>query len=92
MLCLFSIPLSFLSIGWSLRTGLGVSSNASLSTFNCALSTCSGKGRCALLTDRLLASGGHSHGVIHIGVDLLAGIALALIAALEVLKVILENF
>jgi len=45
-----------------------------------------------LLTDGLLARGGGSHGFIHIGACLLAGIALALIAALEVFKVILQNF
>src|SRR5260370_34745834 len=45
-----------------------------------------------LLTDRLLPPGGRSHGFIHIAVDLFAGIALALIAALQVLKIILENF
>src|SRR5260370_16739750 len=44
-----------------------------------------------LLTNNLLTTGGVSHGFIHIAVDLFAGIALALIAALQVLKVILEN-
>src|SRR5437016_10481280 len=49
------------------------------------------KGR-ALLTNRLLARGGSLHGFIHIGVGLLAGVALALVAALEVFKIILEDF
>ena len=46
-----------------------------------------------LLPDRLLTpGGGSSHGVIHIAVGLFAGITLALVAALKVLKIILENF
>ena len=40
----------------------------------------------------LLARGGRSHGFIHVGVGLLAGVALPLVAALEVFKIILENF
>ncbi len=87
-----------LSIGRSLRTRrsrpcrnwLGISANAF--AFNCRLSTYSGRGRGALLTDRLLARGGGTHGFVHIGVCLLAGIAPALVAALEVFKVILQNF
>src|SRR6266705_1665157 len=45
-----------------------------------------------LLPDRLLTPVGDPHGIIHIAVGLFAGIALALIAALQVLKIILENF
>jgi hypothetical protein len=45
-----------------------------------------------LLTSRLLASGGGSHGFIHIAGGLFAGITLALIAMLEVLKIILKDF
>ena len=40
----------------------------------------------------LLARGGSLHGLVHIGVGLLAGIALALVAALEVFKISLEDF
>src|SRR5438477_3830175 len=46
----------------------------------------------ALLTDRLLARGGGLHGFIHVGVRLLAGIALALVTVLEVFKISLEDF
>ena len=49
------------------------------------------KGR-ALLTDGLLAGGGGSHGFVHVGVGLLAGVALALVAVLEVFKISLEDF
>src|SRR5260370_6249983 len=45
-----------------------------------------------LLPDRLLTSYGRSHRFIHIAANLLAGIALTLIAALQVLKIILQNF
>ena len=45
-----------------------------------------------MLTERLLTHGGSSHGFIHIVVDLLAGITVALIAAPEVFQIILENF
>src|SRR5437899_7778073 len=45
-----------------------------------------------LLTDRLLTPGGDPHGIIHIAVGLFTGITLALVAALKVLKIILENF
>src|SRR6266852_6757299 len=45
-----------------------------------------------LLPDRLLTSRGRSKSFIHIAAGLLAGIALALIAALQVLKIILQNF
>src|SRR5260370_4334756 len=45
----------------------------------------------ALLADRLLMPGSVSHGFIHIAVGLVAGIALTLIAALQVLKITLEN-
>ena len=48
--------------------------------------------RYAVLSDRLLARGGDSHGFIHVGVGLLAGIALALVAVLKVFKISLENF
>src|SRR5216683_632445 len=44
------------------------------------------------LTNRLLTPGGRSHGFIHIAGGLFAGITLALIAALKILKIILENF
>src|SRR5260370_9169218 len=45
-----------------------------------------------LLTNHLRTPGGRSHRFIHIAADLLAGITLALIAALKVLKVVLKNF
>jgi len=45
-----------------------------------------------LLTSRLLASGGGSHGEIHIAGGLFTGIALALVAMLKILKIVLENF
>src|SRR5439155_13775843 len=48
--------------------------------------------RRALLTDRLLARGGSLHGLVHVGVGLFAGVALALVAVLEVFKIILEDF
>src|SRR5437899_811316 len=97
----WGVPISLgpLSLQWrSLRTRrsrpcrnwLGISANAF--AFNCRLSTYSGRGRGALLTDRLLARGGDTHGFVHIGVCLLAGISPALVAALEVFKVILQNF
>src|SRR5216684_7430654 len=41
---------------------------------------------------RLLTPGGGSHGFIHMRGGLFAGIALALIAALQILKIILQNF
>ncbi len=44
-----------------------------------------------MLADHLVKRGGRSHRFIHIAVDLFAGITLALIAALQVLKVILQN-
>jgi hypothetical protein len=43
-------------------------------------------------TSCLLACGGDSHGIVHVGVDLFAGIALALVTVLEVFKIGLENF
>jgi hypothetical protein len=45
-----------------------------------------------LLADRLLVKGRGSHGFIHIAGGLFAGIALALVAMLKILKVILEDF
>jgi len=45
-----------------------------------------------VLTERLLTHGGSSHGFIHVAIDLFAGVALALIAVLEVVKIILEKF
>src|SRR5467141_993744 len=45
-----------------------------------------------LLPDRLLTPGGRSKSFVHIAADLLAGITLALITALKVLKIILQNF
>src|SRR5260370_36059613 len=45
-----------------------------------------------LLTKRLRTPRGRSKSFVHIAADLFAGIALALIAALQVLKVVLENF
>jgi hypothetical protein len=43
-------------------------------------------------TSCLLARGGNFHGFVHVGVDLFAGIALALVAVLEVYKISLQNF
>jgi hypothetical protein len=45
-----------------------------------------------LPTNRLLTLSGDPHGFIHIAGCLFAGITLALIAALQILEVILENF
>jgi hypothetical protein len=45
-----------------------------------------------LLADSLRTLGGGSHGFIHVAGGLFAGIALALVAMLKILKIILENF
>ena len=44
------------------------------------------------MTYRLLTPGGGSHGEIHIAGGLFAGITLALVATLKILKIVLENF
>lgn len=46
---------------------------------------------CVLLTERLLTPGRGAHGFIHIAGGLFAGITLALVAMLEVVKIVLEN-
>ena len=45
-----------------------------------------------MLADSLRTLGGSSHGEIHVAGGLFAGIALALVAMLKILKIILENF
>src|SRR6266852_7192320 len=74
-----------------INTCKSVTKQTTLSTFRINTYEKTG-GRGGLLTDRLWTPSGRSHRFIHIAVDLLAGISLALIAALQVLKVILENF
>src|SRR5260370_9953303 len=49
-------------------------------------------GGASLLTNRLLTTGGVSHGFIHCDGGLFAEFTLALIAALKILKIILQNF
>ena len=44
-----------------------------------------------MLANRLLTTGGRSHGFIHIAGGLFAGITLALVATLKILEIILEN-
>jgi len=56
------------------------------------LSRCNSRKVGVLLTNRLLALGGGPHGFIHCGGGLFAEFTLALVAALKILKVILQNF
>src|SRR4029077_13112122 len=54
--------------------------------------TTRGGGRSVLLASRLLTPAGGPHGFIHIPGGLFAGITLALVAMLKILKIVLENF
>src|SRR6267143_3814431 len=84
-----TVGLSPLDATLTKNTGVGVSHlvrNSPLITRHC-----NGE-RNVFLTNRLLMPGGGSHGFIHMLGGLFAGIALALVAALQILKIILQNF